>query len=50
MALADVCGINKICNFTKTDESENLDHEIHQYSQNLYNNMELARVPFADVS
>lgn len=48
MALADICGINKICNFTKTDENENLDHEIQQYSQNLFNNMELARVPFSD--
>lgn len=50
MALADICGINKIVNFNKADESDKLDHEIDQYSHNFFNNMSLARALFVNVS
>jgi len=49
MALAEVCGINSVVDFSYSRENK-IDDEIEGYTKNFTNNLQLAVPPFVNVS
>jgi len=49
MALAEVCGINSVVDFSYSRENK-IDDEIERYTKNFTNNLQLAVPPFVNVS